>query len=112
MHYLAGPYRGSVRANIRQAEYWAVECAKRGIFFICPHLNTAFMSEGSTPDAPPEFWLNMDKHLLVKCEIVLALPGWKQSAGAREEVELAGRMGIPCHEIETYLRWWEGEHED
>ena len=94
VHYLAGPYRGAVRHNIRQAERWAAECARRGIFFICPHLNSAFMSEGQYPDAPPAFWLEMDKHILVNCERILLLPGWEYSEGAKAEKALAVERAI------------------
>ena len=109
IHYLAGPYRGAVRHNIRDAERWAVECARRGIFFFCPHLNSAFMSEGAHPDAPPAFWLEMDKHILVKCECVLMIPGWEDSAGACAERALAERLAIPVYEIGAYLDAWDME---
>jgi len=106
LHYLAGPYRGAVRRNIREAERWAAACARRRIAFICPHLNSAFMSEGTQPDAPPDFWLEMDKKILAKCERVLLLPGWEGSVGAREEKALAERRGIPVYPIEEYFECW------
>jgi len=111
LHYLAGPYRGAVRHNIREAEYWAAECAKRGIFFFCPHLNSAFMSEGAYPDAPAEFWLEMDKLIVAKCERVLMLPAWEDSAGAKEENALATRRAILWYPIEPYFEAWDGEED-
>ena len=105
IHYLAGPYRGAVRRNIRNAEWWAAECARRGIYFICPHLNSAFMDDVAELD----FWLEMDKHILVLCQRVLLLPGWRDSEGAQEEKALAERRVIPVYEIEPYLEAWDGQ---
>ena len=110
LHYLAGPYRGAVRHNIREAETWAARCAARGIFYICPHMNSAFMSEGEYPDAPPEFWRDMDTIILAKCERVLLLPGWENSEGAQEERALAERRGIRVYEIEPYLEMWDAQN--
>ena len=108
LHYLAGPYRGAVRHNIREAEKWAVQCAKHGMFFFCPHLNSAFMDDVDTYGGS-DFWLEMDKRILVKCERVLLLPGWEDSKGACEEKALAERLAIPVYEIGAYLDAWDME---
>ena len=99
LHYIAGPYRGNVRANVRTAEFYAAECAKRGIYFICPHLNSAFMDH----DAAPEFWLAMDKRLLRQCAVILLLPGWESSAGACEERAEAERLALRVYDIDDYV---------
>ena len=108
IHYLAGPYRGAVRHNIREAERWAVQCALAGVYFFCPHLNSAFFDDVDTHGGPA-FWLEMDKRILVKCEVVLLMPDWEESAGAKEEKALAERMGMPVYDIKPYLEAWDEE---
>jgi len=103
LHYLAGPYRGAVRANIRRAEEWSAACARRGIYYICPHMNSAFMGDCAAED----FWLTMDEHIVVKCECVLLMPGWETSHGTQDEKALADRLAIPVWLIEDYLEAWD-----
>ena len=64
--YIAGPYRStngrSVLENIRAAERVAIDLARAGVHFVCPHLNTAFMGghgdhSGVVDD--DAFWLEM-----------------------------------------------------
>ena len=106
VHYLAGPYRGAIRANVRIAEAWAAECAERGVFYICPHMNSAFMGDCAAED----FWLTMDEHIVAKCECLLLMPGWETSQGACDEKALADRLAIPVWLIEDYLEVWDAVH--
>lgn len=72
-------------------EYW-----RKGYAVICPHKNTALFdgAEGTTDDT----WLEGDLEILGRCDVVVALPGWKGSMGARAEVVEARRQGIPVWE--------------
>jgi hypothetical protein len=40
---------------------------------------------------------------MVTCDAVVRLPGWAQSAGAMLESDIAQRVGIPCHSIESFI---------
>jgi len=102
--YLAGPYRGRVRHNIGIAGMWAAQCAATGVDFICPHLNSAHMSEGDIPDAAPQFFLDMDINILSRCDVLALLPGWEQSAGTLAEKAFAEAHGIPVYEVADYLK--------
>jgi len=97
--YLAGPYRGNIRSNVRQAEEWAAACARKGIHYFCPHLNSAFFDH----DANAEFWLTMDLNILSRCDVLLLMPGWERSRGAQDEKAFAEREGIPVRTVEEYL---------
>ncbi|MBL0870335.1 MAG: DUF1937 family protein [Phycisphaerales bacterium] len=96
--YVAGPYRSShewgVTNNIRQAELAALELWKMGYAVICPHKNTAYFG-GAAPDS---VWLEGDLEILRRCDAVYCLPSWRESSGARGEVDEAKRVGIPVFE--------------
>ena len=96
--YLAGPYRGNIRSNVRKAEEWAAACARKGIHYFCPHLNSAFFDDANT-----EFWLTMDLNILSRCDVLLLMPGWEKSRGAQDEKAFAECEGIQVRTIEEYL---------
>ncbi len=87
--YIAGPYRSDtefgVLENIRHAEKYALKYWKLGYTVICPHKNTAFFG-GAAPD---EFWLEGDLELLRRSDIVVFIPGWENSGGAKAEHEFS-----------------------
>lgn len=96
--YVAGPYRAAsewrVKQNIEAAERVAVMLWKLGFAVICPHKNTAFFG-GILPD---DVWLKGDLEIMRRCDLVVLVPGWETSAGARGEAEQAKRYGIPVYE--------------
>jgi hypothetical protein len=97
--YIAGPYRSSVGRsvleNVREAERAAIALARVGIHYICPHLNTAFMSGcgDHAGVAASRFFLDMDENIVRRCDAVWRLPG--DSSGADGEVRLARKLGKP-----------------
>jgi hypothetical protein len=93
--YIAGKYRGSceweVVQNIRLAEKAAIFVWQHGGTALCPHKNTALFG-GLCKD---EVWLRGDCELLKRCDAVFAIENWRDSSGARVEVELARSSNIP-----------------
>ncbi len=93
--YISGPYRATnangVLTNISEARVEAMFIIENGACALCPHLNTAFM-DGLVPD---DNFLQMDLVLLARCDVVYAIGGWRNSRGAKAEVEFAQRLGIP-----------------
>ena len=49
-----------------------------------------------------DFWMQQDFAVLRHCAkvVVLMLPGWMQSAGVGEEIELARKLSIPVEYVE------------
>jgi hypothetical protein len=97
--YVAGPYRSArgvagIYDNIAAARRVALELWQLGYVALCPHLNAAFF-DGAFPD---EVILRGDIELLRRCDLVVLVPGWQESAGTRDEVEEARTLGIPCYE--------------
>lgn len=102
--YVAGPYRGKtirdVVENIREAEAAAVELWKRGYAVICPHKNTALL-DGIATD---EVFLQGDLEILKRCDLLVLLPRWQESAGAVAEHDYAREHGINRRDLYDVLR--------
>jgi hypothetical protein len=103
---IAGPYRApcefEVVQNIRRAEALAVRVWRAGAACICPHKNTA-MFGGAASDS---VWLNGALEMVRRSDAVLCVSGWEKSAGAKDEIELARRLGIPVFETFEELQQW------
>ena len=89
--YVRGPYRGRRLANIWRARSAGLLVARTGGVALCPHRYTALF-EGKMPDS---VWLAGDLELLSRCDVIWAIEGWRESAGACAEVAAAERLGIP-----------------
>ena len=110
--YIAGPYRGGkghhdhtayfdIDDNIRVAKFWSTECAKAGIPYFCPHLNSEHM-EVIVPSVTPKFWLEMDLKILRCASALLLLPNWKSSRGTLMERDEANRLEIPIYHANRF----------
>ena len=103
--YIAGPYRGrtewEVKENILRAEKVAAEFWRRGYAVICPHKNSSWMG-GLIEDSQ---WIAAGRELVKRSDIIVLLPGWKSSEGAREELRearLQGKEIIFYHEDSSH----------
>ena len=87
--YIAGPYNADTtyarQKNIEAARDEAAVWWQKGYAVICPHMNTANMDGVVERDV----WLAGDFEIIRRCDIIVMLPGWEESAGAREEFEVA-----------------------
>ena len=89
--FIAGPYFGDgsyevIESNIEEAERYAIALANYGIFFFCPHLHTRHFEVKS--EAEEAFFKALDLLILSKCSALVALPRWRESSGARHEVDI------------------------
>ena len=100
--YVSGPYRArsvnGIAENIMRARTAALRLWKAGSAALCPHLNTAFM-DGACPD---ETWLEGDIEMLQRCDAMLVLDGWADSAGTCAEIAAASTAGIPTFGMEEF----------
>jgi hypothetical protein len=75
--YVIGPFRAPTeyerRANIARAEALALEVAKLGAHFFCPHTHTAHF-DGLLTD---EYWIGLGLAWLAKCDAAVLVPGWQ-----------------------------------
>lgn len=93
--YVAGKYRGpnawAVEQNIRAAEDVAARVWAAGLVALCPHANSRHM-DGVATD---EHFLAGTLELMRRCDAVVLVSNWRDSAGARAEVAEAERLGLP-----------------
>jgi len=104
--YISGPYRaGTFRGvieNIRKAEAVAIELWEMGYAVICPHTNTALFPEGAGEPyydeqqykvIPPIDYIKGDleiiSRLVPRSDVIIMLPGWKDSEGSKSELHAA-----------------------
>ena len=110
--YVAGPFRASstwaIEQNIRKAEEAALNIWRVGAVALCPHLNTRFF-QGAAPD---EVWLSGDLELLRRCDAVLMLPNWEDSAGSTVEYKYALAWGLKVLLSHEALVEWLNEDEN
>lgn len=107
--YVAGPYRAhdawSIEQNVRVAERVALDIWLTGkAAALCPHAMTRFY-QGAAPD---KVWLDGDLEMLRRCDAVMMLPGWLESAGSQREFDEAASCRIPIFETLADLFAWLG----
>lgn len=88
--YVAGPYSvGETVQNVREAVLVGNELTTFGFAVYIPHLNLFWHYLRPAAD---DFWYEHDLAWLLKCDILVRLPG--ESPGADNEVEVANANGI------------------
>lgn len=93
--YIAGPFTAKttweLKKNIMLAEEAGLAVSKMGIMPLIPHSNTgSFFGEGDE-----KFWYDGTMELLERSDIVVLIPGWGSSKGARNESARAILKKIP-----------------
>lgn len=93
--YIAGKYRGpnawAVEQNIRAAEEVAAKVWAMGYAALCPHANSRHMDGVASDD----HFLAGTLELMRRCDAVVLVPNWRDSAGARAEVAEAVSLALP-----------------
>jgi len=101
MIYLISPYTHQnplVRAErARKVGRVALALAEEGIMSISPVFYGHQLEEKFHVHLPYEFWLSWSRGVMAKCSAayVVALPGWRESRGVREECKLAVELSMP-----------------
>lgn len=101
--YLSGPMSGIVDEN--KSSFHEVECMIRERFG-CNVVNPAWLCELMGLDRKWEHYLTVDLALVRTSTVMVLLPGWEHSPGAREEAAEAvinGLRVIKYAEIEPEL---------
>lgn len=90
--YISGKYSGDIENNIRVARQYAIQVWERGYTALCPHLNTVNFERDCTCEYND--YIMGDLALLEFCDIILMLPDWQSSTGAKIEHDFASKKGL------------------
>lgn len=96
--YICAPLRGNVERNIEFARRRAREVFQAGEIPVCPHLMFPPIANPGDPDED-QAAREMGLRLVTLCQQVNAYGAC--TAGMREEIELAERLGIPVKYFEA-----------
>lgn len=103
--YVAGPYTHPDPVSTTRVAVDAFEVLVEGGFTpFVPHLT--LLLDLIHPH-PADFWYAYDLRLLLRCDVLLRLPGY--SPGADREVEFAQAHGIPVFfgTAEEFVKGWD-----
>ena len=93
--YVAGPYNGSIKQNIENAEKKSIELVRAGFAVITPHKNTAGYEKYEDGCITAQTWLDLDLIILARCDILYVLKNSENSKGTQAEIAFAEKRNIP-----------------
>lgn len=102
--YLSGPMTGIEDFNRPQFDQAATELRKQGYIVIVPgeeeEYDEAEAAALALSRQKREFYLSRDIDYIQEiADIVVVLPGWERSEGAKLEVVVAQAIGVPVFEF-------------
>ena len=100
---LFGPNDWEIRKNIHAAAEVGYEVARLGAYPVIPHTNTGAVFMGTIS---ADFWYEGTLELLRRCDVIILVPGWEASKGAKAEIEEAHRVGKPVFYSLINLKAW------
>jgi len=84
--YISGKYSAPSWEKVEQNIQFAAEYAKKylrlGYSVHCPHTNTAHF----TGTVPYMHFIRNDLEILSRCDVIVMIPGWRDSRGAKIEL--------------------------
>lgn len=90
--YISGPMSGVKDFNFPAFNAAAAELRRMGHEVVNP------AELGEHADWVWADYLKRDLKVLLDCDVVFALPGWRDSRGASLECDVASRLGMPVFE--------------
>lgn len=94
--YISGAIsKGDIVKNMRIAKKYAIKFWNMGAAVICPHMNTAFFDQEVTVTATYDDFIAGDLAIVSRVDAIFALPNWRRSDGAIQEIQHAESLSIP-----------------
>jgi hypothetical protein len=105
--YLAGPMRGYPRYNFDAFLSAAEQLFEHGYEVLSPaqhDLDVGFDPDGPLDRFDLEAAMRWDIGAVLAAQVVVLLPGWRESEGVAVELTVARAIGTPAIELEDALR--------
>ena len=94
--YIAGRFRGAknadVQRNIDIAAQFRAPIAEIGAMPVCVHIGEGLAMHDIQQQDNGAWWLESTLEVLRRCDAIVAVPGWRESAGSYGEVAEALRL--------------------
>lgn len=106
--YLASPYtnsdKGVVEQNYKLVSEISANLVSEGYVVFSPISYGHNLLQFKDMPSNWEFWFNFCVTFLLKCDkvFVCTMPGWENSLGVKEEIEIASKFGIPVEFLEIF----------
>lgn len=114
--YIAGPMTGYVDHNFPAFRAAAEHLRSKGYDVVSPAEmdDDLGMTHEELAEKPHQWFMRRDIEVLLGCDLILFLPGWKHSKGAQGEKYVADLVGIDELVLADVDLWrtWEGEPEE
>lgn len=103
MDYLASPYTHEDPRIMKWRRDEVCRIAARmtchGYTVFCPIAHSHALEEFGVPSSW-DFWKRIDTDIIKRCDKLIVadtIPGWRESVGVLEEIEIAKEHGIPVY---------------
>ncbi|MCK9567541.1 DUF1937 family protein [Candidatus Pacearchaeota archaeon] len=108
--FISGPYRGDltdacIAANLAKARVVAQEVTRLGWVPVCPNLMFTEFAELQNWN----FWLEASLKELDTCDILVLVPGWRNSTGVSGEIVRAVERHMPVFKSSEDLAIYEAD---
>jgi hypothetical protein len=90
IYYLAHPYSGDKRDNVKKSIKITNDLLDRGHTIFNPLTHSHPLDKEYKRE--PKFWYELDLMFLKKCDGIIMAPGWERSKGCRMELKEAENM--------------------
>ena len=104
--YVSGPFRAKsgweLTKNIRRAEDATAAISGLDHVALCPHTMYHHLDRTKNDD----YWIEATNELLRRCDAVLLMEGWPDSAGTIGEISEATHQGVPVFHSLVELEDW------
>jgi hypothetical protein len=118
MVYIAGPYRAPARfvghlarkcavdANIATVGYFGRLVADAGGVPLVPHA-VGHLVDGQSRPMPDDYWLRATLEMMLRCDAVLLVPGWRASVGSCNERDAAVKANLHILDLDGEPRQYQ-----
>lgn len=100
-YYLAGPMTGIEKFNFPMFERVAVYLREVGLSVASPHEIDHGETDETCGKLPYQQYVKASLTMMMDCDSVIVLPGWKDSRGACLELQVAKACGMELHRFDT-----------